>query len=110
MSEQSDFDATASMASTPDASGDILLQSSRRSSEREVVSYLGIVVVKDQDLKQVNLVDLSAEGARMVADESFNPDGEFVLKVPETGASFVSEVVWKTDATFGIRFLRPGKD
>ena len=80
---------------------------SRRSSEREVVSYLGIAMIKNKPPIQVNLIDLSAEGARLIADVQFKPEGEFILKVPETGAGFVSEVVWQENATYGVRFLRP---
>lgn len=80
---------------------------SRRSTEREVVSYLGIASYGDGDLTQVSLVDLSALGARMVAPAGFEPEKEFVLKVPETGACFLSEVAWRNEKTFGVRFLRP---
>ena len=85
-------------------------EASRRVVERAVVSYLGIAIQKGDQFAQVNLVDLSAEGARLVADADFDPQREFVLKVPETGAAFVSEVVWKDKQTYGIRFLRPSKD
>lgn len=80
---------------------------SRRSNEREVVSYLGMVSYGDGELAQVNLVDLSAVGARMVAPPGFQPETDFVLKVPETGACFLSEIAWRNGTTFGIRFLKP---
>ena len=85
-------------------------EGSRRSAEREVVSYLGVATLPDGSVSQVDLVDLSAAGGRLIADSAFSPEGEFVLKVPETGAGFIAEVVWQKGATFGVRFLRPSGD
>ena len=80
-------------------------ETSRRSSERNVVSYFGIVMCDEDTPVKVELVDLSAEGARMVAPQTFDPVDRFILKIPETGACFTSEVAWRNGATFGIKFI-----
>ncbi len=82
----------------------------QRASERAVVSYLGIASYGDGELVHVNLVDLSAVGARMVAPAQFDPPAEFILKIPETGACFLTETAWRNGATFGVQFLRPVRD
>lgn len=79
----------------------------RRGAERNVVAYFGIVIVEGGDPVKVELVDLSAQGARMVAPPDFEPADKIVLKIPETGACFLSEVAWRNGATFGIKFMSP---
>lgn len=83
---------------------------SRRAAERDAVSYFGILSFGDQKVFQVNLVDLSAMGARMIAPKDCEPPDEVVLKIPETGACFLSEIAWRNGSTFGVRFMSPLPD
>ncbi|MEM7210528.1 MAG: PilZ domain-containing protein, partial [Pseudomonadota bacterium] len=76
-----------------------------RSADRNVVSYFGIITCDRSDPVKVELVDLSAEGARMVAPSDFDPADSFVLKIPETGACFTAEIAWRNGATFGVKFV-----
>ena len=81
--------------------------SSRRALERDAVSYLGIASYGDSVRLQVELLDLSAQGARMVVTEAFEPPSEFVLKIPETGACFLADVIWQEGSTIGVHFISP---
>ncbi|MEM9062358.1 MAG: PilZ domain-containing protein [Pseudomonadota bacterium] len=83
---------------------------SRRSVERNVVSYFGIVRDMEGDAVQVDLVDLSANGARMIAPRGYHPPEKLNLRVPETGACFQAEIAWQRGQTFGLRFLSPPND
>lgn len=83
---------------------------SRRSAERSAVTYFGILSFGDQQVFKVDLVDLSAQGARMIAPPDCNPPDDVVLKIPETGANFRSEIAWRNGTVFGIRFLSPEPD
>lgn len=79
----------------------------RRSAERNAVSYFGVLSFGDQIVFQVDLVDLSARGARMITPPDCDPPDEVVLKIPETGACFLSEIVWRNGCTYGVRFMSP---
>jgi hypothetical protein len=79
----------------------------RREAERDLVSYLGIASYGDGETFQVELTDLSALGARLISREKFDPPAEFVLKIPETGACFLSELLWNDGTACGVRFLKP---
>lgn len=79
----------------------------RRAAERDAVSYFGILSFGDQKIFHVDLVDLSAIGARMIAPPDCDPPEEVVLKIPETGACFLSEIAWRNGSTFGVRFKSP---
>ncbi|MEL7468054.1 MAG: PilZ domain-containing protein [Pseudomonadota bacterium] len=83
---------------------------SRRSEGRNVVSYFGIIENGDGNVMQVNLVDLSANGARMVLPKDYEPPKQIILRVPETGASFLAEVVWQQERTCGLKFMNPNND
>lgn len=83
---------------------------SRRSAERSAVSYFGILSFGEQQVFKVDLVDLSAQGTRMIAPPDCNPPDEVVLKIPETGACFRSEIAWRNGTAFGVRFLSPEPD
>ena len=80
---------------------------SRRAAERDAVSYFGVLSFGDQKIFQVDLVDLSAMGARMIVPPDCEPPDDVVLKIPETGACFLSEVAWRNGSTFGVRFINP---
>ncbi len=79
----------------------------RRALERDAVSYLGIASYGDDVRLQVELLDLSAQGARMVVKEAFEPPSEFVLKIPETGACFLADIIWQDGSTLGVHFISP---
>ena len=79
----------------------------QRAVERDLVSYLGIASYGDSQTFQVELTDLSAQGARMVSQGDFAPPTDFVLKIPETGACFLSELSWQDGRACGVRFLKP---
>lgn len=83
------------------------IDQSRRSAERSAVSYFGILSFGDNEVFKVDLVDLSAQGTRMITPSDCNPPDEVVLKIPETGACFRSEIAWRNGTAYGVRFLSP---
>lgn len=92
-------------AEAPPSAGLPSSRSEKRAGERNVVAYFGVVTAPGHDPAQVDLVDLSALGARMVVKPGFKTPEPFELKVPETGARFNCEIAWRTDNTIGVKFV-----
>jgi hypothetical protein len=78
----------------------------RRTSRQEVNSPAWLEVGNDARLRRCKLIDISANGARLIVEDAENTPDSFNLLLSRFGSpSYRCNVVWKQGDEMGVEFL-----
>jgi PilZ domain len=78
----------------------------RRTSRQEVNSPAWLEIGNDSRLRRCKLIDISANGARLIVEDVENTPDSFNLLLSRFGSpSYRCNVVWKQGDEMGVEFL-----